>query len=307
MKSLYQFAILLFMVNPVWAAADAIPSEGYVEVSPAQRMAYDSQIVDAKKSTLIILPGIFRGLNRSDKFIQQLVEKKINFVTINFSTQPASVANYDEKQKTYFDGGKNVTSKKFADEVEAVVDALDIKKPLVVTLSYSGSVSQFLNPVKFPVLIETSPLGRYDEDPDVKALNFVLPWFREYYLRQWADKTAAGYVNSDPRLDSQENRTRMSDGYIAMAKAVETYDMSQQNFATSPRRVFIFGENEQDERKANQLAAVEVYKKTTGIEVQPIIVKGAGHIVPNDEPEQYIQLLSAFLNKMDEKAKTKKK
>lgn len=306
-------AFLLFVVQ----AKAEVPTNGYINISPSQRVAYDLSIVDAKKPTLVLLPGIYRGLNRNDEFIKVLLNKKINFVTVNFSTQPLSVANYDANQDTYFKGGKNVTSKIFADEVETLVDVLKIKKPLVVTLSYSGSVTQYLNANKFPVVIETSPIGRFDEsDPELAAVTKAWEdWFKLFPIwgdayiqnakdaayRNYWNKTALDYSKSDARLQTDENILRMTDGFVGMAKAVEKFDMREQNFKSSPHRVFIFGENEEQKRKEIQLEAVEIYNKQTGLNAQPIIIKGAGHIVPNDQPAPYVEYLSAFLDAYDKK------
>ncbi|MBC7467495.1 MAG: alpha/beta hydrolase [Bdellovibrio sp.] len=323
MKSIYQIAVLLILANPVWAANkasdSAIPETGFIEISPAQHIAYDSAIVDADKATLVILPGVFRGLNRNDEFIKSLIQKKINFVTMNFSTQPASVATYAAEKKTYFDGGSNISSKGFADEVEVLVDTLKIKRPLVITLSYSGSVSQFLNVSKFPTIIETAPVGLLNDEDQKSAANLqaLENWYgtwgillapayfatKDANYHQYWQPVAKQYSASDKRLDTDENLKRLTDGYVGMAKAIEKYDMRQQNFKSSPKRVFIFGENEDEVRKKTQLEAVEVYKKQTGLDAKPIIIQGAGHIVPNDKPEEYIQILSAILNKMDEKIK----
>jgi pimeloyl-ACP methyl ester carboxylesterase len=306
--------ISLFVISSQLLAAAA--SEGFINVSSKQRMAYDSGIIDANKATLVLLPGIYRGFNRGDKFIQELVKRKINFVTMNFSTQPASVAKYEVGQKTYFDGGENVTSKGLANEVELLVDALKIKKAIIVTLSYSGSVSEYLNTEKFPVVIETSPIGRFDEsDPDAAAsFKAWEDWFKLFPIwggdayiqnakniafRNFWGKTARGYASSDPKLGTEENINRMTDGYVGMAKAVEKYDMRNQNFTTSARRVFIFGENEDGLRKSIQLEAVQKYRDATGIDAKPIIVKNAGHIVPNDQPTDYIDILSAILDNVN--------
>ncbi|MFZ3230941.1 MAG: alpha/beta hydrolase [Pseudobdellovibrio sp.] len=298
------------------APADSIPSEGYVDVGPKQRIAYDSAIVDSSKATLVLLPGVFRGLNRTDAFIKLLVEKKINFVSLHFSTQPASIVNYEKNKKTYFENGENVTSESLAQEVEILVTTLKIRKPLIVSLSYSGSVIQYLNPKTFPVVIETAPIGRFDEDASDAAIAFKAweQWIKNFpggaaiaqaakdsaFKKYWGD-VALQYSGTDERLKSQENIDRMTDGYMGMAKAVEEYDMRLQNFETSPRRVFILGENEDAKRSAIQLEAIENYKKITGIKAEPIIIKGAGHIVPNDRPESYVEILSAILNTFDKK------
>lgn len=311
MSSFIQIAVVLLLSTKAYSAPSA--QLGYIDISPQQRVAYDSSIVDANKGTLILLPGIFRGLNRTDEFIKTLITKNINFVTIHFSTQPASVANYDAGKKLYFDGGKNVTSKGLAAEVETVIDTLKIKKPLIVTLSYSGSVTQYLNAKKYPVVIETSPIGRFDESEPDSAAAFKAwgDWFtlfgggifvqsaKDAAFRDYWGKVALQYTSSDKRLQSPESISRMTDGYIGMAKAVEAYDMREQNFATSPHRVFIFGENEEDKRKQIQLEAVEKYKKETGISAAPIIIKNAGHIVPNDQPAEFVQILEAILAKFE--------
>lgn len=300
----------------VQANAQAVATAGFVEVAADQRVAYESSITDPNKGTLILLPGIYRGMTSKDPFVQGLLQQNVNFVALHFSTQPASVSAYDSKQKTYFDGGQNVSSKKFAEEVESVIEKLNIKKPLIVSLSYSGSITQHLSPKKFPVVIETAPLGRFDEsDPEAAAafnafanwLKFFPIWgdiyikaAKENFFRQYWSKVAYGYASGDTRLNTSENTTRMTDGFVGMAKAVEEYDMRTQDFAKSPRRVFIFGENEEAGRKKIQYEALEKYQEATGVKTEPIIVKNAGHIVPSDQPAEYTAILLAMLKAFEE-------
>lgn len=308
------FAAVLFSLSTF-----AGSSFKFVEISADHHVAFDSEIFDPAATTLVLLPGIFRGLQREDVFVQKLISKKINFVAVHFSTQPASVGTYPPSGSAFFRGAPELSSQVFADEVTAVVRALKIRKPLVVTLSYSASVSQYLNPRLFPVVVETAPLGRFDENGPESFEMFRfwkqwMSWFpiwgniiaeateknlRESAYRSYWGRVAQQYASKDPNLSGSPVATaRLTDGYTTMAKMVEKFDLRTQKFVGTPYRIFILGENEEPDLRAIQEEAVRVYQEKVNPASKALIIPGAGHVVPNDQPDLYVRVLEGIIKKL---------
>lgn len=291
--------------------------KSHVEISAGQHVAFESQIVDPNQITLVLLPGVFRGLTTQDNFIYLLVQNKINFVAVHFSTQPLSVSTYKTGQKTHFEGGQALTSAEFVDEVMAVIEALKVKRPLLVSLSYSGTLSEHFSGQKFPLLIETAPLGRLDEEASYasevgKAWEdwlSLFPFIGEYYkqlmkdqiYRDYWSKVAKKYAQGNEKLSTEENLRRLTDGYIAQAKAIENYDIRRQNFMTSPKRIFIFGENENPKRLKLQKEALAIYQQSTGHSFAEIVIPKAGHTIPSDQPKIYFDVLLNLIKAIDKR------
>lgn len=303
-------SILLVLFSSFASAADKL---SYIEVSKGQNVAFDAQIFDPNQPTLILLPGIFRGLQRQDAFVKKLIEKRMNFVALHFSTQPASVATYSTDGEVFFDRAPRISSEVFAGEVEALVKALRIQKPLAISLSYSASISQHLNPKIFDMVIETAPIGRFDENDPESAEMFRywqvwLRWFpiwgdlvadsiKDNAYRDYWGRVAKQYAAKSPHLNNPSAIKRLTEGYMTMAKAVENFDLRTQKFVGTPYRLFVLGANEDPARRQIQNEAVTIFRQKINPKAQAIVIPNAGHVVPNDQPDLYLQVISKVLEK----------
>lgn len=307
---------LFFLLTPVFVSLNLFAqlTKSFVALSEDRHVYYEAQVVDPSLPTVVLLPGVYRGLSNQDDFVYKLFRNNINFVALNFSTQPDSVATYSDDQTVYFSGGKNVTSADLAREVEQVLQHLKIQRPMLVSLSYSGTLMEHFDRQKYPFVVETAPIGRMDEElmgwsqisQAWEAWLIFFPGATElyksmikdqFYRSYWSD-VAKKYSKGNSRLQSDEKQKTLTDGYVAQAKAIESYDIRKQNFIYSPRRFFILGEKEKPWRLQLQLQAIEEYKKQTGDQTSPIVVPGAGHSVPFDRPQIYFDTITNLLKQM---------
>lgn len=309
------FAGLLFVILATSTAFAAI-SESVIEVQKNEKVYVQYQISKPTATTLVLLPGVFRGIEQTDKIIALLSQADINFVAIHFSGHPRSVLQYKASEAAIYKGGKGLTSEMLAQEVEAVVAVLKIKKPLPVSLSYSATVVPHLNPKKFPLVIETAPIGAFgDNDPEGTALrkqwaDWMKLWppntlwinaakdkaYRDHWTKIANERTQSGSEMAKP-----ENLNRLIEGYMAMARATEDFNVTVQDFKNTPRRIWILAENEEPYRLKLQLQAVALYNKAQGVSVEPVVIPNSGHTIPMEQPEAYAEVLKAIIKAADKK------
>jgi hypothetical protein len=268
------------------------------------------------------MPGIFRGLEKEEESLRSLEALKVNFVALHFSTHNKSIGYLNENETPHFDGGEpNLSAVKFAHEVEAVSDYLKLKKPIVVSLSYSATVVPFLNPSQFPVVIEVSPMGRQDEDNLMGAATQRAweQWFQfnpffgpqyvqdaknQYYHKTW-NPVVKFLATQMPSLNNPATFQQQVDGFVAMTFASEGFDLTKSNFNSGLKIAWIIAEGEDPSRSFFQAQAIKKYlasiDKTTlnksvfgsrGV----ILIKDSGHTIPNDQPGLYASSLKEIVD-----------
>ena len=316
-----------FATMPAPAARAANPAapttETVIKLGPGQVVSYRAMILDAKQPTLIFLPGIYRGWSAQDPVIESLQKRGLNVVTMEFSTHYQSFRHLTELP--HFAGGTRLDRQVFADEVRAVAQAVTkshrAQKFVPVTLSYSGVVTEKLDPGVFPLAIETAPQGRFDESNEMAArmgeawMSWIsmIPLYGPYYAESmkvqafftyWSGQVARMSAGR-PEFQNPQIASLQTQAWVSMARAAEDFDIRKQNWNTSPKRVWILGEREEEPRATYQKEAVANYLKTlSSAEVNRavfgrrgvIVIPRAGHIVPSDEPELYVEALERVLN-----------
>lgn len=309
MKNLLLFSFFSFFVVSAFAS-EPVELEKKILQTSSHRLIYTEQ--SKSKSdlpTLIFLPGINRGLLSSkDAFAQNLIENHLSFVFMHFAEHPDSVAETSADEKPDF---SKIDRELLADEVIEVVNQLGIDRAIPVTLSYSAVVTAHLDRQRFPVVIETAPIATQTDDlPEglrslyemwdawLKLNPFSRDWLmgvKKVQLNQhWAEQVDG---NSDrlPILKSPEYRERAIQGYTALTLAAEDFDLRQQDFKKGPARYFILGAKESAYRAQIQKEAVAIYQKQTGAKDNLFVIPNAGHIVPVDQPDAYLDAVQKFL------------
>lgn len=278
------------------------------KVKNGQYIAYESHIVDQDKATLILLPGINRGLDSRDEVIRMAREMNLNFVSLHFSLQPESLLKIPAGESPAFKI-QSFSSANLANEVDALIVGLKLNKPIIVSLSYSSSVSSELAKTgKYPVVIETAPMIRYDEaDPQGASVTefytsffnlnpFVGPFFSSYFIKNsynqyWSSKLPS-ILKSYP--ETEPVKALMVEAYTELSYAVHGFDYRKQTFNPNVFRFFILGQNELEGRLKLQLEAVNLVESKLGAKNPSVIIPNAGHVVPSDAPEAYLQTLKIF-------------
>lgn len=276
----------------------------YLKLGPGKVMAFEHVIKSADAPTLILLPGVNRSLALGDRSVQLMAAQGWNLLMPSLSAHPLSLRGLGKYEIPHFVTDTRARSKEFAADINALATALKIEKAIPVTLSYSSSIGAYLDPKKFPHVIETVPLGTAMEaNPEAaKTAEQWESWLRmnpfmaSIWIRQSRDAAYAAHwgkvveENLQANADFYGPNPRVSDiksGYVAIARAVEDFNFPQWNFNEDSRtRDFVFAEKEDSERLKNQLAVLKNYI-ASGKPVRVIVVASAGHVLPSDRPAIY--------------------
>lgn len=284
-----------------------------LKIDDGRYVAVENNLLDAKKPTFIFLPGINRGLDARDAFMQLAKKSKLNFVSMHFSLHPESVMMIPKKEVPY-SKFHSMTASDLADEVSAVIAAYKIQKPIIVSLSYSSVVtSELAARGEHPFIIETAPMMRPDESDPANgqvtdfwkkyyaSIPFTGPFLKQAFLHNvynyyWSTKID-GVIAGLPedRQSDSTLRSNLISGYAALSIAADGFDFSKQKFSASTKRLFILGENELPERLELQQKAIMAYEQQTGLKNTAVILPGAGHIIPSDAPEAYMVIIKESL------------
>lgn len=278
------------------------------KVKNGQYVAYQSHVVDSSKATLILLPGINRGLDYRDDVVRQARAMKLNFVSLHFSLHPESLLKIPSNETPAFKL-QSYSTATLANEVDALITALKINKPIIVGLSYSSTVtSELAKSGKYPLIIETAPMIRFDEsNPEGGAITeywtnffnlnpFLGPFFSAYFIKstytQYWNERLPSILESYPETKPVESL--MVSAYTELSYIAHGFDFRKQKFNPNTVRFFILGSEELESRLALQYESVAMYQKATKRTDSAVTLPNAGHIIPSDAPAAYLEILKAF-------------
>lgn len=264
---------------------------------------------NAKLPTLLFLPGVNRGLLANDEALETMAEKGYGIVTMNFSTQPISVSELTDGVKPDF----RTKTYKFSDlteEVYALSNELkknfNVKTVIPVSISFSSAVSSTLE--NFPLIIDAVPMtASAAVNPELenyiaylKAGEIWNPVFGPGITRSLLDQ--AYYQKWRPQVDSMienfnlkvDRKDDMVEGYTVFSRASEGFVWDLKKTAPTTRRVFLFAKDDSESLLKNQL---ELFLKAMDSTPNALafLVKDSGHVLPNDQPAAYAQILTYLL------------
>ncbi|NUN07494.1 MAG: alpha/beta hydrolase [Bdellovibrio sp.] len=295
---------LLLVFALVMTSSAAFAEVQYQRLAKGKMIAYEHIVRQPNGATLILLPGVNRSLESSDRAVRLLLEQGWNLLLPSLPAHPLSVSALDKYEIPYFNLNSGLRVKEFAQDIEELTVILKIGKAVPVTLSYSSSVGAYLNPKTFPHIIETVPLGTaLEADPEAAQKTATWenwlrmnPFMAPFWIRQFRDQSYASHWNkvvdtnlkNDPEFYGANPRTSdIKAGYVAIARAVEDFNYTQWDFSAEKRtRDFVLAGNENPERLKNQIEVIKNYL-ATGKPARVVVVAGAGHIMPTDKPVIY--------------------
>jgi pimeloyl-ACP methyl ester carboxylesterase len=279
-------------------------------------VAYDAFIPNSNKETLIFLPGIYMGWGKQDKVLQILESRNANYIAINFSPH---IASQIQANLSHANEINSITLQDMKAEIEAVIKKNKIKKPRFVSISFSSAVTSLFTAKDASLLIETAPMGDSNEsdpsakqaDDSFKALSVFNPFMGMLYqgIKDSAYNTywtnvVSRLKGTHPELKNLELFTRTVQAYTAMAKAVENYNILDIDFVAGPRRIFILGENEDGLRFELQMQAIKKYQEDRKEWPIVYLVRDSGHIIPEEAPEAYVEILADIAKRNSSKKST---
>lgn len=301
----YLASLFLTVLVPLLATAKV----QYLPLGPGKVIAYEHVINHPEGATLIMLPGVNRALGTSDYSIRMLAQAGWNLLLPSLPSHPLSIQGLKKGETPYFTLDSSIRAADFAEDIEKLVSALKVGQAIPVTLSYSSTVGAYLDPQRFPHIIETVPLGIATEGNPEAAKNAemweswlrVNPFMAPFWIRQFRDqaysqhwgRTVDANLASDPDFYGPSPRVAdIKAGYVAIARAAEDFDFTEWDFSQEKRtRDFIFAGAEAPERMKNQIKTLRNYL-SAGKPVRVVVVEKVGHVLPSEEPTLYSRILS---------------
>lgn len=291
------------LLTPLFSFADV----EYFRMGKGQVMAYEYVSVENAKGTLILLPGVNRGLTARESAVVRLKNQGWNVLLPSLPSHPLSIRGLETTETPDFASETRVQD--YARNLEALVEGLDIHNAIPVSLSYSASISSYLDSHRFSRIIDTVPIVTATEtNPEaaeaaqsiesVMLLNpFLGPFwvrnFRDYNYRNYWKRTVTQNLESSPGMYGPSPRVEsIIDGYVAIARAVEDFDFTQINFSQDEQiRDFIIAGKEHPLRLQKQLQVLQNYV-ASGKPCRIVVVQNAGHILPSDQPTAYANIIA---------------
>lgn len=302
MKIILTFFLCLIVQ---FALAQNSIQKGQITLKNGLVISYEASLGQPQNPTFLFLPGVYRGFTSDDEFIKQLTKTNTNWVSFHYSLQPAS--HIFVKKVNPYSLFEKITLQELSQEPLLVAQYLKIQKPIFVSISYSSVVTSAWNNLNVPWLIETSPMGRYDEqNPGFSAYGLawenwmkLIPFWGTAavsttkdiaYYNYWT-AMVHGLKISKPELKNTYFFNQTVAAYVKLSKLAEGFDFRKQNFIKSPKRIYILGEREDSYRLQLQKEAIVLNQKQTGQGNYIFLIKDAGHLIPADAPLAYLQAL----------------
>lgn len=277
------------------------PKPAILSISNSSQKVYaESRILNPDKPTFIFLPGLYQGLGKGSEVYQPLINSDMNWVLLNFSVHPKSIVDAGStvpKQLSLLD---------LAKETKDVIANLKIRQPVIVTLSFSSALGQYFTSNSDSLVIETGPIGRYNEE--LGAAGFLaeswaksvrmlpggaslLHTMQEASYRSYWSKIVMGLGLEDSRLTRPQYISTVTSGYVKLSQAIEGYDIREVVWHDRSTRYFMLGELESAERLQNQKQGILHYWKSTGIRPFVVLAENGEHNVSETNPEGYLAFL----------------
>lgn len=272
-----------------------------LKLAPGRQVDFTYAEAQAGQPTLLLLPGINRGMDMNDAAVKTLRSAGIGIAAINFSTQPFSVAKLPKGQETHFDS-KQMTMEDFAAEANYVIAHLQSKGVtdiVPVSLSFSGGASPYIKGV--PLIIETVPLtdsaAALGQNSTFQTLAKGNPWL-DWIVRSQLDaayrmtwsKTVDAMIQGEKL--NPERREDMIEGYMRMSQATEGFSWKVADLDLKTQRVFIVAEKESPSLLKSQFETYLAYRERNPNAIL-FFVRDSGHIVLADQPVAYSTILYA--------------
>ncbi len=270
-------------------------------------------IAPAKKSfpTLLLLPGV--NLLMAELNLRALVEKGFGVVSVQFSSQAFSVNQLETQELKSF-RERNPSMQDYANETTQIVNYLNedlgIKNIIPVGLSFSGAISAQLK--GFPLIIESVPMTSTKAAVPMadqfrsmlKAAESLNPFLGPTLSRSAIDQ--AYHSVSANRADSMiakyhfsaEKRADFALGFTKMAHASEDFDWKNLEIPKETARVMIVAAKEDSLLLKDQILNYQRLVREQ-YNIALIIFSETGHIIPQEQPEAYAQVLNMIVPKSE--------
>ena len=291
----------------IWRQRSQSIERNALTVSDGQSFDYEFIAPEfPDRPVLLFLPGSNRGLTLDLGALQLLGAEGFGLASMNFSTQPPSIARLSSGVSPKFMSTR-FRLQDLAAEVEFYAEKLrgrGYKNIVPVALSYSGAVSPFLK--SFPFVIETSPMTTTAAaKPELKTFMDLLEFGRlwnpvfgpsinralldQAYTKTWTQQVDA--IVGALHLPT-ERKSQMIAGYLAMSRAAEGFSWKKEKVAASKvQREFIFAGRESPSLMLDQLETFRMFATTHSGGAKLTVIGGAGHLIVQDQPTLFTEAL----------------
>lgn len=287
----------------------SLAESGVLTLKDHRKMFYTKfNVSDPNQPVLVLFPGFYIQKDQNSEFILLLESMNIPYINFSFSTQPHSIATLNPAQD--LPSFKNLTTKDLAEEVITLIQYLGLKKPVPVALSYSSSLIEHFPEDLFPFVIDSVPITILNEGHEITAalynmvslfssFNIFSKWMeasiRQQNLYNYWNKHVGLRANELKALRTGKLNILATEGYIAMFKAVEEYDMRTVDFSKGPKRIFILAGDEAPIGLKYQKQAITNAEEQLGYKMPVYTIEGADHFIFNSKPIEYMNILLEIL------------
>lgn len=282
------------------ARANAAPQVEKLNIEFSDRRAVyvEYNVQNTNEPVMVFMPGIYRGLKAGDGIYDIMANSKSNWVALHFSSHPESI--FISKSTP----ASKPNLENLAQEVETVLATMEIHNYSLISLSYSGAVTAQMTSSPGRYIIESAPMGRYNEamgaiGQSQDAWSGISGWmtggmdqfFKDIAYRNYWTQHVSKMALSDSRLKDPYAFNALVNGYIGLAKAAEGYDIKNIQWKDEHPRAFFLAEQELEARKQHQVQGILNYIAQTQQMPFLALFKDGEHNLSTSHPKSYFALV----------------
>lgn len=271
--------------------------ESFLPISPERVVSYEL-VMPLKDShpTLVFLPGIFRGLEQKDPALQSLLKEGFGTLRTTTSDHWESLKGLESTEARLpreESGGVG-----YARETTQLIHALNVSKPVTISLSYSSVV---LASMKGRRIFVSPMVKASDSDPVAasalktwESLLAMNPFLGSSAIRSNRDSNYRSFWSPivSARLKADPNaygvgtsRELVIESYMRLSRSTEDFNLVKMMEKTEGPVDFVLAEKESKVALRGQIESAMAAAKRFPVRV--ILVRDAEHNVPDSQPAAY--------------------
>ena len=305
--------LLLALLAPSFAPA-AFADEGFVQLPMGHEVYVDYQAARPGKATFVLVNGLVYNFSRWNPLANRLQKEGYGVLRYYFRGQLDTLRRELKKgEPSFFRDG--LSPQVYSQELAELVDRLELKKVVVVGLSYGAGIAADFGeryPQKVEQLNFLAPLvvslDRYDSAGawvqwNLSAIKiFWGPIWGQWAYDQYYDWIYRNYMRD--RLDQSRIPVEMQDVAEAyketvfhQVRAMREFDLRQSRFAKLKGRVnMLLASTEEERALRDQFSAWSRFDQAQG---SLVYLSPAYHAIPDVQGDWAAQLLMSLLEGND--------
>lgn len=261
------------------SSSEAFAKAGFVKLADGHEVYVDHQPAKAGKATFVLVNGLVYHMDRWSDFSAPLAREGFGIVRYYFRGQMDTLRRELKSGEPEF-FAKGLDPESFADELKGVLDALRLKKAIVVGLSYGASIAAEFGeryPNYIDQLIFMAPLvvslDKYD--PQGAWIRWNLDYARLFWGPLWGPYVYDYYYNWIYRsymsqrivperipAEMQDIPNEYKEAVFHQVRAMRDFDLRQYKYAKLKAQVhFMLASDEEEAPMKDQFRAWNAFDK----------------------------------------------